>query len=127
MDDVLETEYAKYVIREGIFITKVKTKEITLEIAKKIVADRKTMTNGKPIPALIYIEGIKRATKEARDYFGSKESIEGVLAGALIMQSVFATNIANFFIKIAPVTIPNKVFTSEEKAIEWLKQYLIKP
>lgn len=119
----LDTTHAYFTMKEGIIICKFKMRELTLDIAKEIVTSRKAFAESKSYPAIVNIEGVKVATKEARDYFNSAESYEGIPAGALILKSTFAANLANFFLKIASPKIPNKVFTSEEKAIEWLKQF----
>jgi hypothetical protein len=121
---MIETRHAYFDIVNGVLITKFKDNiTIDLKIAKEIVEDRKSVTKGVAFPGLGYAKGVRGLSREARTYFTEDIAIEGVLAGALIMESNFAAGLINFFLKINPPKIPNKVFTSEEKAMEWLQAF----
>ena len=120
----LDTTYARFELNDGILMIEFKPDiEIDLKAAKQIVADRKKMTEGKAYPGLGDTRFIKSATKEARTYFGSEESQEGVLAGALLVDSVFSTLLVNFFLKVTKQKMPAKMFTSKQKAMVWLGQF----
>jgi hypothetical protein len=121
---MIETRHAYFRIVNGVLITTFKEHiTIDLKLAHEIVEDRKKITEGKPYPGIGYVKGIRALTKDARNYFSSDEATEGVLAGALVIESNFAAGLINFFLKINPPKIPNRVFTTEEKAIEWLQQF----
>jgi hypothetical protein len=62
-------------------------------------------------------------TRDAREYASSAESIEGVLAGAILTDTSFNAFIANFFIKVTRPRIPTRIFTREEDALKWLEQF----
>jgi hypothetical protein len=95
---------------------------ITLEVAKEIVKQRLTYMDGTHYPILITGEGIRAMDKQSRDYF-SKEGTEGVLAGAILVNSVYTEFFGNFFLRITQPEIPAKLFTDEKKALDWLKQF----
>lgn len=120
----LDTQYAKFELNDGILMIEFKPDlEIDLKVAKQIVADRKKVSEGKAYPGLGDTRFIKSATKEARAYFELEESQEGVLAGALLVDSVFSTFLVNFFLKVTRQKMPSKMFTNKEKALEWLAQF----
>ncbi|MCU0430054.1 MAG: hypothetical protein MUF42_08795 [Cytophagaceae bacterium] len=123
IDLEVETRHAFFKLVDGVLITTFKPKNIDLETAKQIVEDRKRITHGKSYPGMGYAKGIKYVSKEAREYFSQPEALEGVLAGALIMDSNFSAGLINFFLKLTSPKIPNKAFSSEQAAIEWLQQF----
>lgn len=99
--------------------------EIDLNIAKQIIKERKSLMENPPYLILLDARGLKSINREAREYLSSKESYEGVLAGALLADSVFTTYLANFFLKVTSKkdTAPIKLFTKKHKAIKWLKAF----
>lgn len=96
---------------------------ITLEIAKNSVKERIEFTAGRSYPVLIRDYGISVIEKEARSYFASTESTNGISAAAFVLKSIFSVFLGNFFIKIYPPNIPVKIFGGEEDAIKWLRQF----
>jgi len=62
-------------------------------------------------------------TKEARDFAGV-ETPKFIKALALITNSQLSKMIANVFLTLKKPPYPTKMFTTEENAREWLKQYL---
>lgn len=96
--------------------------KIDLNMAKEMVNERLEFQNGKDYPVLIYANGFKIDTFEAREYM-KKEGLKGMKAGAFVVRNSIEKMIATFFIKISPPPIPAKVFIHDQQAIEWLKQY----
>jgi hypothetical protein len=99
---------------------------IDLAIAKEVVKKRILFSNRSLSPLLIDGRKVKQVTKEARDYFGSKEGAELLSAGAILVESKLTTILANFMVRIniSKSYIPLKVFSKEEDAIDWLKKYV---
>ena len=123
----MDTEYATYKENEGIVIVTFKNINISGEIARKIVNDRKDFAGNKIVPALVDARHMKAVDHEARTFFQSDESKVGLCAAALLTDSVFTTYIANFFLKVSYKTnrtLPSKVFTNKDKALDWLKKYV---
>ena len=95
---------------------------ITLEAAKDIVKQRLAYTNNVPYRLVVSGEGLRAVDKEARSYL-SKEGAEGVMAGVLLVNSIYTEFFGNFFLNISKPLNPAKLFTDKEKALEWLEQF----
>ncbi len=68
------------------------------------------------------ISAIKSMTHEAREIYAAAE---GIVAVALLARSPVATVIGNFFIGVKKtVRVPTQIFTTEDKAIAWLKEMM---
>lgn len=83
----------------------------------------KELSEGKIYPLLVNLNEIKSITKEARDHFSMKDRTPGVSAIGLVIKSPASTIIGNFFLGLNKSMVPVKLFTNEEKAIAWLKQF----
>lgn len=120
---VLETEVAILEIKEGIIYARYKPDiVVTLELAKKMVKQRVDFAENVSYPAVVFIDGVKSITKEARDYL-AEEGTTGLIAGALVMKSIYSTFIGNFFLKLTKPPFPSKIFTDVNEAVKWLEQY----
>ena len=95
---------------------------ITLEGAKEIVRNRLAFTNNMPHRVLVIDEGAKLFSKEARDYL-SKDGASGIIAGAVVIKSVYGSFLGNFFLKLTNPPFPSRLFTDEKHAQEWLEQF----
>ncbi len=107
-----------------LYVTYLPGGAINLEIAKEIVKTRLEYTENKSYPILVIDNGVVSMNKEARDYSSDKDGgLKGVLAGALLLKSVYSEFLGNFFLRITKPAIPAKVFTDKAKALEWLEQF----
>ena len=124
-NEIFENDLMRLVLKDGIVHGWYKKGVVDLEKAKRIVSERKAYTKGKTIIMLVRQEGLKGITREARQYLSSEEGVEGVAAGALIVNSAFESHMANFFIRITVIRpkVPSKVFTNEKNALRWLQQF----
>ena len=123
----LKTKHIHYKLYDGIlYVTYMAGTKVDAQSAREIVKDRLEFTNGISYPQLINDQGLVSIDKAARDYFSSYEGSAGVKAAALLVTSVFSTFLGNFFLKVAPIKIPAKLFTVESKAVDWLKQFQLK-
>ncbi len=105
---------------DGIILCVLKSETVDLSIAKMAVAHRVKMFGDKDYPILVSTKNVKHITKEARDYLASKDGCNKVKAGAIIVDSIVMSVIANFFLQISKPLVPSKLFTNRERAIEWL-------
>lgn len=98
---------------------------ISLEIAKQVVQKRLELTQNEDVLLLVDDEGLKSIDRDARDYLSSDAGIAGIKAAALLSSSYFSRHLANFFLKISvnKPKIPARVFSDEEEAKVWLKQF----
>ena len=112
--------------RGGIIRGTYKKGPITLDLAKQVVQNRLKFADYKDVPIMIGENGLKSIEKEAREYLSSDEGIQGLKAGAIVTKSIFSRHIANFFIRISVIQpkIPTRLFSTEEEALQWLKQFV---
>jgi hypothetical protein len=122
----LVTPYVSFEIKDDIlYVTYFSGNIITIDITKEIVKQRLEYINGKSYPLLVVFEGITAMDKRSRDY-SSKEGSEGVLAGALLTNSVYAEFFGNFFLRLTKPEIPARLFTDKQEALKWLEQFKLK-
>lgn len=120
---LVKYQYADFEVIEDILIAHYTNGNINLDMAKQIVIDRLNYQDEKNYPAMVYASDIISITKEARDYFATIGN-EGMLAIGAIMPSTFNRMIGNFYLKVSKPTIPTLLFSTEEAAITWLKQFI---
>lgn len=121
--EVLDTEYITFQLEEGVLHATYKSVEVTEDIAKEVVKTRKAYCDYKTYPHLLMETSVAKITKEARDYFATDESTEGVAAGAIIVKSAFKMTLLNFFLKVSKPEVPARLFTNKEDAIQWLQDF----
>lgn len=127
MDSALvRTTHASYWIEDGILhIEYNQNLVISLEVAKTMVEERHDYIKGACMPILVDIRGLASVDTASRKYFASTRSIENVLAGALLADSLISKLAGNIYITVDKPPIPLRLFTDKEKAKRWLKKYII--
>jgi hypothetical protein len=65
-------------------------------------------------------------SREARAFAAQSKEDRASIASAFIITSTANKLIGNFYINVNKPDIPTKIFSSEEKAIEWLESFLYK-
>lgn len=119
-ENYYENDYAEIWIEDGIVFNIYKPNLVlTLEVAKKLVEDRLRVSNGVSRPLFADISELISVDRKARRYL-SKEGGELVNAGAFLVTSPISKFAGNVFMKIDKPTVPMRLFTSKDKAIEWL-------
>ena len=120
----LDTPYVLYEIKDNILVaTYKKGVKVNLEIARKVVSDRRQFLGNKSVPVMVINQGVLSMDKEARDYLSSAEANVGLKAGAIIMDSVFTSILSNFFLSVSKPNIPARMFTNQEQAMKWLRKF----
>lgn len=73
--------------------------------------------------SVIFIDMRETASmdRESRKYYSELESN---IAVALLVESPLSKIIGNFFVGLNKTSYPLKIFSSEEKALDWLKGFL---
>ena len=121
----IENAFIKYWVEEDILFGEYKHVDVnSLAIAMECVKDRLLLANGNSYPYLLDARKLRSINKEARDYFASEESEKCMVAGAILVDSSITTIIGNFFLKINKPSIPTRIFTDKEKALDWLRKFL---
>ena len=94
--------------------------------AKEMIAAISELGNGDKVILLGDLRRHRGFTvdSEGREYLGGKQMGEIVAAVGLLVGSPLSRFMGNFFIAINKPGFPVKLFTSEPKAIEWLKDFV---
>jgi hypothetical protein len=117
------TPYVQYeIIDDILYVTLQPGQVIDIDVARDLVKQRLEYIEGKSYPILLSGEGVKAINKDARDHL-SKEGQKGVLAGAILVHSVYTEFFGNFYLRVNNAEVPSKLFTDKEKALEWLEQF----
>jgi len=74
-------------------------------------------------PLLVDIRYMKSFDRAARVYYSSAETAQTITALALLVESPLSRLLANFFMGLNKVQVPTRLFTAEDKAVEWLKGF----
>ena len=98
--------------------------EITLDDAKEAISEIAMICGGIARPILVNLAGTKSLSRDARNYFAGPETAKTESAAALLVTSPITRAIGNFFIGLNKSTVPSRLFTSEQEALDWLQQFL---
>ncbi len=122
--DFYENEYAQFWITNGILFFEYKPNIIlSLEVAQHIVADRIHFQNEKSFPVLCDVRGIVDTDKSGRDYLAQSGSVLTTAVALIIHQKVSLT-ISNFYLRISKPTVPTQLFSDQDDALAYLKQFI---
>ncbi len=111
-------------LEDGIFSVRFKRSvKIDYNLACQLIEARKQLRSNTPGLIILDGNGVTNVSKEARDLFVSEEAIEGVLAGAFIVNSPLTVVLGNFFIKISKPQRPARLFTDKAEAMKWLRTF----
>ncbi|OYX28899.1 MAG: hypothetical protein B7Z06_00255 [Flavobacteriales bacterium 32-35-8] len=122
--DSYENDYARFWFAEHILFIEYKPQTtINLKVAKRVVADRILLQDGKPYPVLCDIRGIIDSDKAGRDYLAKSGSVL-ITAAALIIHEQVSLTISNFYLHISKPTVPTKLFTTRHEALIYLKPFI---
>jgi hypothetical protein len=124
--EVVETKGARlWLDDDGIFRSVTNSNsEITLELAREHLEIHIKITGRQKTPVLTDIRAIKSITREARIYLSGEEAEEVHAALGILIGSQVSKVIGNFFFGLNKPKFPTKMFTSEEKALDWLKGFI---
>ena len=74
-------------------------------------------------PFVINMTHVKSMSREARAFYAGPVPAENITACAIITDSNIGKIVANFFIGLTKPSVPTRMFTEYEPALEWLEQY----
>ena len=110
---------------DGIVLIDVKAnQDIDVKDVKDVVGALEQIGNGKKYPLLIVSGEYTLPTPEARAYIATAESDPFASAEAYVVTSLSQKLVGNVYLSFNKPARPTHIFTSEEKAVEWLKQFL---
>lgn len=122
---LLDDEYIKCELENGILIGTWKKTFIDLATAEQAINGRLKVSGGRKYPLLAKIKSIRESTKEARVFLASEKACEGITAGAICVDSALENMVATIFIYMSKPVVPTKIFTDETKAKDWLAQFVV--
>lgn len=123
MISYFENDYASYKVHEGIlYVTYHRDVSIDLEAATQIVKDRLTLHEGRPLPILCDMRGVKEVNKAARAYLAIEGSIL-IKAVAFIVEPPVTEMLSLFYIRTSAPPIPTKPFKTLEEALVFLTPF----
>ena len=99
---------------------------IDLEMMKVVIGKRIETAEGKLYPILIDARDVKYWTLEARKYGLSKEAHQCAKAYGVLLNSSISTTIVTWALKMFPHVLPQRIFTNEQEAIQWLQKFVDK-
>lgn len=110
-------------LTEDIILYVLKDKSvIELEDSKKMYEETLRLMNGKKYAALIDARAETSLTKEAREWSQDHTLHKDLIAQAIIVTSLANRIVGNFIIKFHKPVAPTRLFSSREKALEWLHE-----
>lgn len=90
------------------------------ELAEEVVQERLQITKKEEVPCLVEGENVLGMTPGARKFLAN-EGEEGVAALGVLIRSPVDRIIANFYLAFSRPNMPTRLFTSREKALQWLR------
>lgn len=106
-------------------IVHVKYLEGNLIDVKEKIEEKKALielTKGEKYPVLFSFESYVTITKEAKEYSILVEPEQPFLAVAILVENLAYQLLADFYFKFYKPKVAYKVFKTESRAIEWLKE-----
>lgn len=93
--------------------------EMNLDDARENVAACFELAGERRTPVLVDMRGVRRQTREAREYFAGPEAARMTGPVALLVSSPVSRVLGNFFIRFAQPS-ETALFTSVSAAVGWL-------
>ena len=122
--DFYENDFARFWIVDGILFFKYKPNTtIDIKVAQCVVTDRIHFQNERSYPVLCDIRGIVATEKSGRDYLAQSGSILTKAVGLIVHEKVLMT-ISTFYLEISKPSVPTQIFTKEEDALAYLKEFI---
>jgi hypothetical protein len=82
------------------------------------------LCKGELRPGLVDIRDLKIFSRDIRQYYGDKERPRAANATAFLVESSLSKLFGNVLISLGKPLYPVKLFTLEDEAVDWLKEFL---
>lgn len=126
----MSTNHKKYTIEllnidsnTYLYINVLGNEEITVDDVKSIAESCRQVGGGKVLPLLLKVDKYTLPSAEARKFIASADSNPYAKAEAYVISDLPQKIVGNFFLKFDKPARPTKIFTKENEALEWLKQF----
>jgi hypothetical protein len=124
--NIVELPHSKIYVREdGICVVDVTDDlVITRKELSEILDAIELISGGNKMPVLSLFKPGNTADKTARELSSSARGSQFTKADAMIVHNITQKIIANFYMKFNKPDKPPRFFSSEEDAIEWLREFV---
>lgn len=122
MEKVDKEHYSIEVI-DGILFYTCKTKILSKEAVLKGTEDRIKLSNNKDQYIISDMLKVGYWPASARNELAKKEHQKYVKRAAVIIKSNLIITLLNWFLLIAKVEVPTKIFSTKEAAIRWIQKH----
>jgi hypothetical protein len=85
----------------------------------------RNLTRGRPVLKLIDARNKFEILQEAKEIVENENNTEKHITKAIIVSSEVEKKLRNFFLSLVNARFPVKIFTSEQKAIDWLRTFIL--
>lgn len=121
----IELGYATVSLRkDGIINTDIKIKDaVTLSQAKELLEAYLKVGDHKKLPHLFTVSKFVIMEKEVMEFISNTANKYGK-ADAFVIHSLPQRIIGNFYLQFHKPSVPTKLFTSQAKAVIWLKTFI---
>jgi hypothetical protein len=109
---------------EGLIHAQVKPLELELGDAREAVREIALLGQGRKRPVLVDLRQCKSVAVDARAFLAGPETARVQVAAALLVASRLRKAFGNFAMRLRKPLIPTRLFTSEDKALDWLRSFL---
>lgn len=124
MRNYFENDYTSYRFHDGVLhIIYHEGVSVDLNAAVQIVKDRLLLHEGRRLPILCDIRGIKDINKSARAYLAMEGSTL-IKAVAVIVEPPVSEMLSEFYIRTSNPPIPTQSFEHMEDALVFLKEFM---
>lgn len=106
-----------------LYINVLGNEEITVDDVKSIAESCRQVGGGKVLPLLLKVDKYTLPSAEARKFIANADSNPYAKAEAYVISDLPQKIVGNFFLKFDKPVRPTKIFTKENEALEWLKQF----
>jgi hypothetical protein len=107
----IHDDLIRVIVRPGVHITSEKILEL----------QRPAIRRGLKLPVLIDTRKIKSMDRSARELAAGDHIASVTKRAAVLVGGPVSATIGNFFALVSRPSFPSKVFSSEDKALRWLK------
>lgn len=108
----------------NVFIINIeKDTEVTLNVAKEVIAAMEQIADGRKMPVLIIAKDYSLPTKEAREFLADKDASPYASAEAYVISSMAQRIIGNFYLNVNKPQRPTRLFNKVEEALAWLELF----
>ncbi len=116
-------EYADIKLTDGIVHVIYKCESYDEKMVDQSIRDRFLVTKNESYPMFSDARKIKKFSREARHRLSQKDAGDGVIAVSILTNSKIQQVIYNFFNVVFKAPSPTRLFSDQEKAMEWLQQF----